>query len=101
MKSEDERIDEILKRVLDIWKNDYPKSDGDNGLDMDAYFTRLDESEAEAKAKLKSLLREAYKQGYAKGGLDSLDMANKAAAKVVTDILAAEPAQLTMEKDND
>lgn len=47
-------LDKILEKVLQTWKQDYPKSDGHNGLLMDEYFDRL--KKAKDQAQILSLL---------------------------------------------
>lgn len=50
--SSEAELDEILDKVLLIWKQDYPKNRPDGGLFMDEYFKRLDKAKVEAKQAL-------------------------------------------------
>lgn len=52
MNTQIDKLDEILQKVLLVWKQDYPQPDGDNGLLMDEYFERLENAKTEAKTEI-------------------------------------------------
>lgn len=57
--TQQKQLEAILEEALLVWKQDYPKSDGDNGLLMDEYFERLEKAKLKATQAITALIQEA------------------------------------------
>jgi hypothetical protein len=54
--SDTKGVRQVLEEALLVWKQDYPKKDGEGGLDMDGYFKRLEEAKETALATLQEIM---------------------------------------------
>lgn len=59
MSNTKQQIEEVLDETLLIWKQDYPKPDGNHGLLMDEYFDRLEKSKHNLLEAINRLVTEA------------------------------------------
>lgn len=60
--TQQKQLEAILEEALLVWKQDYPKSDGDNGLLMDEYFERLEKAKLKATQAITALIQEAVNE---------------------------------------
>lgn len=59
MSNTKQQIEEVLNETLLIWKQDYPKPDGNHSLLMDEYFDRLEKSKHNLLEAIDRLVTEA------------------------------------------